>query len=73
MTNTPGGRVPVTKTGMGELMQAGDYVDMGEKIVKILDEPQKYVRSREEIVANFSFEETVNRYETLFREYAKRD
>lgn len=72
MTNTPGGRVPVQVTGMGELTQAGDYQSIGEAIVRVLETPEKYQRTRDEIAATFSFDETVNRYEALFKEYAKR-
>ncbi len=71
MTDTPGGRVPVQVTGMGELMPPGDAVGMGEKIVKILDNQQDYTHTRQQIMACFSFEETVNRYEALFQEYAR--
>jgi len=70
MTNIPGGRVPVTVTGMGKLAQAGDHVSMGQAIVDILDQPDNYHRSRQEIENCFSFEETVNTYERFYREYA---
>ncbi len=70
MTDTPGGRVPVQKTGMGMLTKRGDSVSMGEAIVEVLDSPQHFKRTREEIDAIFSFEETVNQYEALFREHA---
>jgi len=70
MTDTPGGRVPVQVTGMGELMKPGDSVDMGETILRVLENRDAYIRPRGEIEACFSFEETVDRYESLFREYA---
>ncbi len=72
MTNTPGGRVPVIKTGMGELAQPGDSASIGEAIVRVLDNPAHYIRSAEEIEASFSFKNTVDRYERLFEEYARR-
>lgn len=70
MTDIPGGRVPVTVTGMGKLAHAGDWQSIGETIVDVLDDPEKYQRSKGEIEACFSFEETVDRYEALFREYS---
>ncbi len=73
MTDTPGGRVPVQKTGMGALAKAGDHVHMGETIVKVLDNPAEYQRTAQEIKDIFSFERTVDQYEALFQEYAKRD
>ena len=70
MTDIPGGRVPVTVTGMGKLAEAGDHVSMGEAIVDILNAPDEYIRPREEIESCFSFEETVNTYERFYKEYA---
>lgn len=72
MTDTPGGRVPVRETGMGELAQPGDYRSVGEAIVRVLDDRAHYVKPRAEIERIFSFEETVNRYERVFREHARR-
>jgi glycosyltransferase involved in cell wall biosynthesis len=72
MTDIPGGRVPVQVTGMGELAKAGDHVSIGEQIVKILDNPDDYQHTRQEIEAQFSFKETVDSYEQFFTEYAKR-
>ncbi|MEO0565504.1 MAG: glycosyltransferase family 4 protein, partial [Chloroflexota bacterium] len=71
MTDTPGGRVPVQVTGMGKLAQMGDPVSMGETIVEILDNRDNYMRTRAEIESCFSFEETVNQYEALFKKYAR--
>jgi glycosyltransferase involved in cell wall biosynthesis len=72
MTNTPGGRVPVQVTGMGALTQPGDHQHMGETILKVLDDPQAYKRTADEISSQFSYMETVDRYEALFKEYSKR-
>ncbi|MEQ8673489.1 MAG: glycosyltransferase family 4 protein [Aggregatilineales bacterium] len=70
MTDIPGGRVPVTVTGMGKLANAGDWQSIGETIVDVLDDPEKYQHTKAEIEAKFSFKETVDRYEALFREYS---
>jgi glycosyltransferase involved in cell wall biosynthesis len=72
MTDTPGGRVPVQVTGMGRLAKPGDWRSIGESLVEVLDNPDKYRRPREVIEQTFSFEETVDRYEQHFREYARR-
>lgn len=72
MTNTPGGRVPVQVTGMGKLAPVGDMHGIGEAIVDILSNPEAYQRTREQISDTFSFEETVDRYEHIFRENAAR-
>ncbi len=71
MTDTPGGRVPVTVTGMGKLSQMGDPLSLGAAIVDVLDNMQQYIRPREEIEQAFSFKETVDNYERIFREYAR--
>lgn len=70
MTNTPGGRVPVQVTGMGKLVPPGDVAAIGSAIVDIIDQPDAYRRTRDEIAETFSFEETVDRYERIFRENA---
>jgi len=72
MANTPGGRVPVQVTGMGELARAGDADHMGEAIVKVLQNPDDYNHTRDEIASEFSFQATVDQYESLYREYANR-
>lgn len=71
MTNTPGGRVPVMKTGMGALAPVGDAQKIGETIVKVLDNRAAFVRSRAEVEKVFSFEETVAQYEAVFEEFAR--
>jgi glycosyltransferase involved in cell wall biosynthesis len=72
MTNTPGGRVPVTVTGMGRLANVGDWESIGEALVEVIRNRPQYVRSRDYIESCFSFQETVDRYEELFEEYARR-
>jgi glycosyltransferase involved in cell wall biosynthesis len=70
MTDTPGGRVPVRETGMGMIVPRGDSEAIGRAIVEVLDDPERFKRPREEIEAIFSFQETVDKYEATFREFA---
>jgi glycosyltransferase involved in cell wall biosynthesis len=72
MTDTPGGRVPVMVTGMGKLAKAGDWQSIGEALVEVLDQPVAYRKPRAVIEGIFSFKETVDRYEQIFREHARR-
>lgn len=72
MTDTPGGRVPVQVTGMGRLATVGDWRSIGEALVEVIRNREQYVRPRAAIEQTFSFEETVDRYEAIFREYAKK-
>lgn len=71
MTDIPGGRVPVTVTGMGKLATAGDWQSIGQAVVDVLREPERYCKSREQIESIFSFDETVSTYERVFREHAR--
>ncbi len=72
MTDTPGGRVPVMVTGMGKLAKAGDWQSIGEALVEVLDHPDHYRKPRAVIEETFSFKETVDGYEQIFREHARR-
>ncbi|HEY0512502.1 MAG TPA: glycosyltransferase family 4 protein [Thermoanaerobaculia bacterium] len=70
MTDTPGGRVPVQLTGMGKIVPRGDWKALGEGIVEVLRDRARFVRPAAEIERHFSAEETIRRYEELFRRYA---
>lgn len=69
MTDIPGGRVPVQLTGMGKLVPRNDWRALGEGIVEVLSDRDRFVKPAEEIGRCFSVEETVSRYEELFRRY----
>ena len=71
MTDIPGGRVAVTITGMGKLAKAGDWRSIGEATLAVLQDPAKYTKPRATIRGIFSFDDTVNRYESILYEYAK--
>ncbi|MBL8154799.1 MAG: glycosyltransferase family 4 protein [Anaerolineae bacterium] len=68
MTDTPGGRVPITVTGMGKLARAGDAQSIGEALVEVIRHRDQYVKPREQIEEIFSFQRTVDQYETVFYE-----
>ncbi len=70
-TNIPGGRVPVQVTGMGKIANKGDWRSIGEAVVEVLNQPERYYQSRETIERIFSFKETVDRYEEFFYAYAR--
>jgi glycosyltransferase involved in cell wall biosynthesis len=72
MTDTPGGRVPVTVTGMGKLATVGDWRSIGEALVEVIRNREQYVKPREMIEDRFSFQRTVDQYEALFAEYARK-
>jgi hypothetical protein len=56
---------------MGKLATVGDWRSIGEALVEVLSHRDHYVRSREHIEQSFSFTETVDRYERIFRDYAR--
>ncbi len=70
MTDTPGGRVPVQLTGMGKIVPCGDWQALGEGIVEVLRDRDRFVRPVSEIERHFSVEETISRYEQLFQKHA---
>jgi glycosyltransferase involved in cell wall biosynthesis len=71
MTDIPGGRVPVRETGMGKLARQGDWRSIGEALVEVISNRDAYVKPRAFIEQIFSFQETVDCYESQLRAYAK--
>ena len=71
MTDTPGGRVPVTKTGMGKLAPRGDAQAIGRTVLEVMENREQYMKSREEIEAIFNLEHTVDAYETALYDAAE--
>ncbi len=65
-TNLPGVRQPVTVTGMGEIVAIADSASLAEGITKVLSNPGRYEKSREEIDRLFDLRVTVDAYERLF-------
>ena len=72
MTDIAGGRVAVTITGMGKLAKQGDWKSIGETTLEVLEDLGQYIKPRHDIASVFSFEETVNRYESILREHARK-
>jgi glycosyltransferase involved in cell wall biosynthesis len=46
MTDTPGGRVPVTETGMGKIVPRGDWEAIGAAVVEIVQDRERYIQPR---------------------------
>ena len=70
MSDIYGGRVPVQVTGMGRLSRQSDWRSIGEATLEVLENRERYVKSREYIESCFSLETTINRYETVLRRHA---
>jgi hypothetical protein len=56
---------------MGQLAEVGNWQSIGETIVEVLKNREQYVYPRDHIEACFSFKDTVDAYEAIFRKYAK--
>ncbi len=71
-TNLPGVRVPVTMTGMGEIVPVADAEGLAKGIIKVLKDPARYIKPRAEIMRMFELARTVEAYEQLFEEKRRR-
>lgn len=67
-TNLPGVRVPVTMTGMGEIVPVADAEGLAQGVIKVLKNRAAYVKPRGEIMRMFELAHTVDAYEKLFEE-----
>lgn len=63
-----GVRTIVGNTGMGLVCKKGDVQNLADCIMKILDDPQKYTKSHQEIHDLYSTEWCVNAYLKCFKE-----
>ncbi|MBN1313696.1 MAG: glycosyltransferase family 4 protein [Anaerolineae bacterium] len=66
-TDIPGAREVVKVTGMGEIVPPGNPQAMGEALVRVLDNRDKYIKPLSEIDTIFNFEKTVDAYEQHLR------
>jgi hypothetical protein len=55
---------------MGRIVPCDDWRALGEGIVEVLRDRERYVRPVAEIERHFSVEETISRYERLFTLHA---
>jgi glycosyltransferase involved in cell wall biosynthesis len=67
-TNLPGVRQPVTMTGMGEIVPIADAEGLARGVIRVLRDPEKYIKPRGEIMRTFELARTVDAYEQLFEE-----
>lgn len=68
-TNLPGMRVPVLKTGFGELFENNNEVDLVKKIKKVLKNGKKYYQNNsDKKLKIFDYKKSIDNYEKLFLE-----
>lgn len=65
-SDLPGVRTIVQNTGMGEIAKRNDAKDLADKIDKVLDSPEKYIKSREEIESKYGIQHV---YEIYMKAY----
>ncbi len=67
-SNLPGVRVPTQMTGMGFTVEPGNADKLGEGILRLLDEKNRYHMREDEIDTQFSPGLVAEQYESLFHE-----
>lgn len=73
VSDLPGVRQPIRMTGMGEIVAPGSATALREGLERVLTQPERYLRPRQEIEARFDPERTVDAYLELFeQEIARR-
>lgn len=65
-SDLPGVRVPIQVTRMGELTPVKDSVNLAQKISQVLLNKNRYVKNRYFIEQQFSFNDTIKKYENIF-------
>jgi glycosyltransferase involved in cell wall biosynthesis len=66
-TDIPGLRVPVRMTGMGRLVRPQDERALAEGIAHVLNNRDRYHKTRQEIESVFSLEKAIDVYEQLLQ------
>ncbi len=66
-SDIPGAREVVRVTGMGQLAPAGDFQAHAEALCEVGGNPERYVKTREQIAGIFSLDKTLDGYEDQFR------
>ncbi len=66
-SDLPGVRQPVRMTGMGEIAPVADPPALARQVLKVLEKPAAYRKSREAIRRLFSLERTLTEYEEVYR------
>jgi glycosyltransferase involved in cell wall biosynthesis len=72
VSDIPGAREPVRVSGMGRVVRERDTLALAQAIAEVVCNREKFVKPREEIAAVFDFERTVDSYEALLADAAKR-
>jgi glycosyltransferase involved in cell wall biosynthesis len=66
-SDLPGVREAVRRTGMGQIVPARDPAALAAALVRVIQRRSDYVRPRADVARTFDLEESIRRYEELFR------
>lgn len=73
-SDLPGVRMPIAITGMGETVPPAEGKHLAEGILRILRDPQKYFRKRQDIEQYFSHDVIAKQYEQIYtQELARKE
>lgn len=64
-SDLPGVRIPIEKTGMGEIVVKQDSYKLAQAIIQVLKNKSKYVKKKEVILREFSLKNTLHSYQEL--------
>ena len=67
-SNLPGVRQPVKITGMGAIAEIGDADDLADKMLEVLNEPQRFAGDPAEVTRRFTPDNCAASYEALYDE-----
>ncbi len=71
-SDIPGARVPVSRTGMGRVVPAGDPAALAAGLVQVLRDPAGYTRTRAEVREALELDTSLDAYEELVERLASR-
>jgi glycosyltransferase involved in cell wall biosynthesis len=72
-SDLPGVREAVRSTGMGEVVPPADPAALAAALVRVIQQRQRYVRSRAQVAQTFDMAQSVRQYEALFAELIPAD
>jgi len=64
--NIPGGRVPLSVTGMGKLVEPFNRERLAEAVIEVVKNKKQYLKSVNKVKNIFSFKRTIINYEKIF-------
>lgn len=66
VSDLPGARIPVLRTGMGVIIPSRNTEKLAQGILEVLENKQKYIKDIKVIKQEFSFDKTIKVYERSF-------